>query len=55
MRQIIVVLVAIVMILGGGTVIVSEAAASAGMSRFVVSAILVITFGLYLLWDALLR
>jgi ABC-type nickel/cobalt efflux system permease component RcnA len=53
--QTILVLVAIVMIGGGGYVLFSQAASSTGMSRFVVSSILVILLGLYLLWDAFLR
>ena len=52
--QIILVLVAMVMIVGGGYVLFSEAGSSAGMSRFVVSSILVMMLGLYLLWDAFL-
>jgi hypothetical protein len=52
--QIILVLIAVVMIVGGGYVLFSEAGSSAGMSRFVVSSILVIMLGLYLLWDAFL-
>ena len=55
MSQIILVAVAIVMIVGGGYVFFSEAGSSAGMSRFVVSSILVIMLGLYLLWHAFLQ
>jgi len=53
--QTILVLVAIAMIVGGGYVLFSQAGSSTGMSRFVVSSILVILLGLYLLWDAFLR
>lgn len=55
MSQTIVVLVAFVMIVGGGYLLSSQAGLSTGMSRFVVSSILVIMLGLYLLWDAFLR
>jgi len=53
--QTILVLVAIVMIGGGGYVLFSQIGSSAGMSRFLVSSILVILLGFYLLWDAFLR
>lgn len=55
MSQTILVLVAVVMIVGGGYVLFSQVGASAGMSRFLASSILVILLGFYLLWDAFLR
>ncbi|MGA9442540.1 MAG: hypothetical protein WBV18_03845 [Methyloceanibacter sp.] len=55
MSQTILVLVAVVMIVGGGYVLFSQVGSSAGMVRFLISSILIILLGFYLLWDAFLR
>lgn len=55
MSQTILVLVAVVMIVGGGYVLFSQVGSSAGMFRFLVSSILIILLGCYMLWDAFLR
>ena len=47
--------VALTMIAGGGYILYTEAVSPSGLSRFLVSSILIILLGLYLLWDAFLR
>jgi len=55
MRRAILILVATAMVVGGGYVLISQVTASTVMYRFIVSGVLVLTFGIYLLWDEFLR
>jgi hypothetical protein len=54
-RRVILILVAIAMVVGGGYVLILQVTASTVMYRFIVSGVLVLTFGVYLLWDEFLR
>jgi len=53
MRRAIFILVA--MVVGGGYVLILQVTALTVMYRFIVSGVLVLTFGVYLLWDEFLR
>jgi hypothetical protein len=55
MRRILLIVVATAMVVGGSYVLVLQITASTIMYRFVVSGILVLMFGVYLLWDEFLR
>jgi hypothetical protein len=55
MRRVILILVATAMVVAGGYVLILQVTASTVMYRFIVSGVLVLTFGVYLLWDEFLR
>jgi hypothetical protein len=55
MRRVIPILVAAAMVVGGGYVLILQVTASTVMYRFIISGVLVFTFGVYLLWDEFLR
>ena len=55
MRRVILILVATAMVVGGGYVLILQVTASTVMYRFIVSGVLVLTLGIYLLWDEFLR
>jgi hypothetical protein len=55
MKRAILILVATAMVFGGCYVLILQVAASTVMYRFIVSGVLVLTFGIYLLWDEFLR
>jgi hypothetical protein len=55
MRRAILILVAAAMLVGGGYVLILQLTASTVMYRFIVSGVLVLALGVYLLWDEFLR
>lgn len=55
MRSAFIILVAMLMIASGTYVVILQLKASPIMYRFLISGILIITLGLYFLWDEFLR
>jgi hypothetical protein len=51
MRRVILILVATAMVVGGGYVLILQLTASTVLYRFIVSGVLVLMLGVYLLWD----